>query len=86
MLVYMEIPTTAGVNYGPIILPRDPRDNPTPEKTFISLVQGQPDQTWVQGKGMGMLSLPAVSLTLLTHSLPLLFQSNNLTWKTLFII
>lgn len=48
-----RFPTTAAVNDGPIIPLRDPRDNPTPEKTFISLVQGQPDQAWVEGKGRG---------------------------------
>lgn len=71
-----QFPTTAAVNDGPIIPLRDPRDNPTPEKTFISLVQGQPDQAWVEGKGRGMSmsSLPAASLTLLICSLPLLFQ------------
>lgn len=51
----MEIPSRAAVNYGPIILLRDPnKDNPTAEMTFISLVQGQPDQTWVEGMEMEM--------------------------------
>lgn len=56
----MEISTTAAVSYGPVISLRGPRDNLTPEKPFTSLVQVQPDQTWVEGEGM--FSLP--------HSLP----------------
>lgn len=67
----MEIPTTATGELWSCKGEFCPRDNPTPEKTFVSLVQGQPDQTWVEEKGMGMSSS---SLPLLIYSFPLLFQ------------